>query len=202
MAALQSNLESAHQQLDQFKDKLSQLGQGSGDIDMPNFKPNQQKTKPFLKRLELGTNMQTARTNYFFPTTTDLGLSLGYRLGNKATAGIGISYKIGWGSGINHIHVTSEGIGLRSFLDMKLKGNFYLSGGYEENHQQPFNNFQVPAQDLRAWQHSGLVGASKMVSFTGKLIKKTKVQLLWDFLSYYQLPRTQPIKFRVGYVWR
>jgi len=199
MAALQSNLESAHQQLDQFKDKLSRLGQGSGDIDMPNFKPNQQKTKPFLKRLELGTNMQTARTNYFFPTTTDLGLSLGYRLGNKATAGIGASYKIGWGSGINHIHVTSEGMALRSFLDMKLKGNFYLSGGYEENYQQPFNNFQVPARDMRAWQHSGLIGASKMVSFSGKLIKKTKVQLLFDFLSFYQSPRTAPLKFRVGY---
>lgn len=198
MAALQSNLESAHQQLDQFKDKLSQLGGGSGDIDMPKFKPNDQKTKPFLKRLELGTNLQTTRTNYFFPTTTDIGLSLGYKLSNAGTAGIGVSYKIGWGSGINHIHVTSEGIGLRSFLDMKLKKNFYISGGYEENYQQPFNSFQ-DIRELHAWQHSGLIGLSKMVSFTSKVIKKTKVQLLWDFLSYYQLPRTQPIKFRVGY---
>ena len=198
MAALQSNLESAHQQLDQFKDKLSQLGGGSGDIDMPKFKPNNQKTKPFLKRLELGTNLQTTRSSYFFPTTTDIGLSLGYKLGNKGTAGIGISYKIGWGSSINHISVSSQGVGLRSFLDMKLKGNFYISGGYEENYQQPFNSFQ-DIRDLRAWQHSGLLGVSKMVSFTGKPIKKTKVQLLWDFLSYYQLPRTQPIKFRVGY---
>ncbi len=49
MAALQSNLESAHQQLDQFKDKLSSLGSGSGDMDMPDFKPNQQKTRSFLQ---------------------------------------------------------------------------------------------------------------------------------------------------------
>jgi hypothetical protein len=56
MAALQSSLQSAHEQLDQFKDKLSSLGGGSGDIDMPNFKPNDQKTKTFLKRLEVGAN--------------------------------------------------------------------------------------------------------------------------------------------------
>ncbi|MBS1600820.1 MAG: hypothetical protein JST75_21550 [Bacteroidetes bacterium] len=198
MAALQSNLESAHQQLDQFKDKLSALGNGSGDIDMPKFKPNDQKTKPFLKRLELGTNLQTTRTNYFFPTTTDIGLSLGYKLGNKGTAGIGASYKIGWGTGINHISISSQGVGLRSFLDMKLKKNFYISGGYEENYQQPFNSFQ-DIRELHSWQHSGLIGLSKMVSLKSKMIKKTKVQLLWDFLSYYQLPRTQPIKFRVGY---
>ncbi|HMH31997.1 MAG TPA: hypothetical protein VK543_03150, partial [Puia sp.] len=75
MASLQSSMESAHQQLDQFKDKLSALGGGSGDIDMPDFKPNNQKTKPFLKRLELGTNLQTTRSSYFFPTTTDIGWS-------------------------------------------------------------------------------------------------------------------------------
>ena len=79
MAALQSNLESAHQQLDQFKDKLAKLGGGSGDIDMPDFKPNNQKTHPFLKRLELGVNLQTTRANGFFPTTTDLGISLGWK---------------------------------------------------------------------------------------------------------------------------
>jgi len=198
ITALQSNLQSAHQQLDQLKDKINLLGGGSGDIEMPDFKPNNQKTKPFLKRLELGTNLQTTRANYFFPTTSDIGLSLGYKLSSKGVAGIGISYKVGWGTSINHIHVTSEGVGLRSFLDLKLKRNFYISGGYEYNFQQPFNSFQQ-VKNLNSWQHSGLIGISKMVSITGKLVKKTKVQFLWDFLSYYQVPRTQPIKFRVGY---
>ena len=198
MGALQSNLESAHQQLDQFKDKLNNFGSGSGDVAMPNFKPNNQKTKPFLKRLELGTNLQTTRANYFFPTTTDIGVSLGYKLSDKGIAGVGLSYKIGWGSGINHIHISSEGVGLRSFLDMKLKKNFYVSGGYEENYQQPFNSFQ-DIRDLHSWQQSGLIGLMKMVSIRNKVIKKTRLQLLWDFLSYYQVPRTQPLKFRVGY---
>jgi len=32
-----------------------------------------------------------------------------------------------------------------------------------------------------------------------KFLKKTKMQLLWDFMSYDQKPRTQPIVFRIGY---
>jgi hypothetical protein len=198
MAALQSNLESAHQQLDQFKDKLSKLGGGSGDMDMPDFKPNNQKTHPFLKRLELGANLQTTRANGYFPTTTDIGLSLGYKISDRSTVGIGGSYNIGWGKSINNIHVTSNGASLRSFIDVKMKKNFYLSGGYELNYQNAFTSLSQ-ISSVSDWSRSGLIGISKIVSLTGKTIKKTKVQLFWDFLSYYQIPRTQPIKFRVGY---
>ena len=50
-----------------------------------------------------------------------------------------------------------------------------------------------------AWQQSGLVGLSKILSLKTKVFKKTKLQLLWDFLCYEQVPRGQPIKFRIGY---
>jgi ATP-dependent protease HslVU (ClpYQ) peptidase subunit len=198
MAALQSNLESAHQQLDQFKDKLSKLGSGSGDMSMPDFKPNDQKTHSILKRLEIGTNFQTTRANYYFPTTTDFGLSIGYKLNDKSTIGVGGSYNVGWGQNINHIHITSNGASLRSFVDVKLKKNIYFSGGYELNYQQAFTSFSQ-ISSITDWSRSGLIGLSKMVSLPGKMIKKTKVQLFWDFLSYTQMPRTQPFKFRVGY---
>jgi hypothetical protein len=52
---------------------------------------------------------------------------------------------------------------------------------------------------LSKWQQSGLVGISKVISIKSKFFKKTKLQLLWDFLSYEQVPRTQALKFRVGY---
>ena len=45
----------------------------------------------------------------------------------------------------------------------------------------------------------GLIGLSKVIDVRSKFSKKTKVQLLWDFLSYQQIPRTQAIVFRVGY---
>jgi hypothetical protein len=198
LGALQSNLETAHEQLDQFKDKLSSLGGGSGDIDMPDFKPNNEKTHTFLKRLELGMNMQTTRANGWFPSTTDIGLSLGYKISNKSTIGIGGSYNIGWGTNINHIHFSSQGVSLRSFIDVQIKKNIYITGGYEESYTNPFTNW-TQLKTTTMWQQSGLIGLSKMVSLPGKVVKKTKVSILWDFLSYYQRPPTQAFVFRVGY---
>ena len=196
-AMLQSQVQAAQGELNKFKDKLNQLGGGSGDIEMPEFKPNNQKTKPFLQRLEYGSNFQTTRGSYGFPTTTDLGLSVGYKLNNKSTVGIGASYKEGLGNGFNHIKLSTEGMGLRSYFEYHLKKSFYATGGWEYNYQQP----SVQAQQLGVpnWQQSGLIGISKVVDIKSKIFKKTKVQLLWDFLSYSQPVRTQALKFRIGY---
>jgi hypothetical protein len=172
--------------------------------DLQGFKPNDQRTKTFWKRLEYGTNFQTTKSN-FFPVTTDIALSVGYKLNNKSTIGIGASYKLGWGENIKHISITQQGVGLRSFLDVKIKGSFYASGGFEYNYQplSPEVITNVASlgkwQDPTAWTRSGLIGISKIVSIKSKFFKKTKVQLLWDFLSYQQVPRIQPVKFRVGY---
>jgi len=197
-AALQSNLQSAESQLDGYKDKLSKLGSGSGDIDMPDFKPNEQKTKTFWKRLQYGTNFQTTRNNYYFPTVTDLGLSVGYKLSNSSTVGIGASYKIGWGNGIQHIALSSQGAGLRSYIDIKIKGSFSATGGLEYNYTTPFASYQQ-LRLLNDWTKSGLIGVTKTVSVKSRVFKKTKLSLLWDFLSYQQIPKTQAVVFRIGY---
>lgn len=195
---VQQNIQQAQAQLNQLKDKLNKFGGGSSDMDVPDFKPNEQRTKSFWKRLEYGTNLQSVKSSFFFPTTTDIGLSIAYKLSDKNSIGLGASYKMGWGKDIRHINITHEGIGLRSFVDVKLKGSFYASGGFEYNYQQPFRSLtQIDEAD--EWQQSGLVGISKIVSLKSKLFKKTKIQLLWDVLSYQQVPKTQAIKFRVGY---
>ncbi|OQP67840.1 hypothetical protein [Niastella populi] len=201
---LQQNIQAAQTQLSQLKDKVNKLGgSGSGDLDMPDFKPNNQRTKSFWQRLEYGTNLQTAKNN-FFPTTSDLGLSVGYKLTDKSTVGIGASYKMGWGQDIKHIAITHQGMGLRSYLDVKLKGSFYASGGLEYNYQpissdSTSSNSGMHWDQISSWNKSGLIGISKIVSIKSKFFKKTKLQLMWDFLSYQQVPRTQPVKFRVGY---
>jgi hypothetical protein len=198
MAALQSSLQTAHDGLVKFKDKLSSLGSGSGDMTMPDFKPNNQKTKTFLKRLEYGVDIQTTKANVYFPSTTNIGLSLGYKISNKATIGVGGSYNIGWGTSIQHVHFTSQGVSLRSFIDFQIKKNIYVTGGFEETYATPFTSF-AQLQTTTMWQRSGLIGLSKMISLPGKVVKKTKVSLLWNFLSYYELPHPQAILFRVGY---
>jgi hypothetical protein len=202
---LQQNMQAAQAQLNTLKDKINKLGGAGADMDIKDFKPNNQKTKSFWNRLEYGTNLQTQKSNNFFPTTSDIGLSVGYKLTDKSIIGIGGSYKVGWGKDIRNIAISSQGAGLRSFLDVKLKGSFFASGGYEYNYQPLTVDGAAPPSvatanlSQMAWQESGLVGVSKVVSLKSKTFKKTKVQLFWDFLSYQQKPRTQALKFRVGY---
>jgi hypothetical protein len=193
---VQQNIQMAQEKLTQLKDQITRLG--GSDLDIPDFKPNHQKTRSFFKRLEFGSNLQSTKSNFFFPTTTDLGISVGFKINDQSVIGIGSSYKIGWGTDIQHIDISHQGVGIRSFLDWKIKGSFYASGGFEYNYQKPFASPQQ-LYNLNAWQQSGLVGVSKIISFKSKLFKKTKAQLLWDFLSYQQMPRTQAIKFRFGY---
>jgi hypothetical protein len=60
MQQFQQNIQSAQSQLGQLKNKLTQSGGGSSDDIMPEgFKPNGQKTKSVLERIELGTNVQS-----------------------------------------------------------------------------------------------------------------------------------------------
>jgi hypothetical protein len=196
--ALQQNIQAAHGQLDELKNKVMQAGGGGSDAEMPDFKPNNQKTKSFLQRIELGTNFQTSSSNQFFPVTSDIGLSVGYKANDKSIIGIGASYKLGLGSNWNNIKFTHQGIGLRSFIDWKLKGSFFLAGGYEMNYRTQFNSFNQ-LKNYSQWQASGLMGLSKVVDMKSKFFKKTKVQLLYDFLWKQQVPRGQQVNFRVGY---
>jgi hypothetical protein len=197
---LRGNLQAAQGQLSALKNKFSSLSQGSygnaGDGDLPSFKPNGQKTKPFLQRLEWGANIQSQKARYFFPVTSDIGLSLGYKINDGASIGLGASYKIGWGRNWSNISITHQGIGLRSYVEYKIKGAFFLSGGYEMNYRSAFKTIDQ-LKDYSAWQRSGLIGLSKKYSVSKKL--KGDMKLLWDFLSYQQTPRTQAILFRIGY---
>lgn len=193
---LRANLQAAQSQLTALKDKVAKYGGSSSEEELPDFKPNGQKTKSFLSRLEVGTNLQTQKARWSFPVTSDLGLSLGYKLNDKSIVGIGASYKLGLGTGWNNLELSHQGVGLRSFLEYKLKGSFFLSGGYEQNYQSTFYSMQQ-LRDYSAWQKSGLIGVSKKYKVSKKL--KGSMQLLWDFLSYEQIPRTQAIVFRIGY---
>ncbi len=198
-AQFQQNLQAAQSQLNELKDKILKSGGGNSDAEMPEgFKPNNQKTKSFLKRIELGTNIQSQKSTGFLPVTSDIGVSAGYKLNDNSIVGVGASYKMGWGRNIQHIRISHQGISARSFIDWKLKGSLWVSGGFEMNYRSEFRNFTV-LQNYSAWQQSGLIGISKTVPVKSKFFKKTSLKLLWDFLSYQQVPRTQPVVFRVGY---
>jgi hypothetical protein len=81
---------------------------------------------------------------------------------------------------------------------VKIKGSFFASGGFEYNYTTPFRSMQQ-LHKWDDWTRSGLIGISKTVSVKSRVFKKTKLQLLWDFLSYQQTPKTQAFLFRIGY---
>jgi hypothetical protein len=195
----QQNISGAQAQLKKLQNSITGFGRrGSDDIMPEGFKPNSQKSKSVLQRIEVGTNFQTQKGSNYFPNNTDLGLSLGYKLNDKSIIGIGASYKMGMGRGWDAIKFTSEGGGLRSFIDWKIKGSFWISGGFEMNYRSAFNRFDQ-LRNYSSWQRSGLIGISKSMPIKTRFFKKTKIQMLWDFLSYQQIPKTQPIVFRIGY---
>jgi hypothetical protein len=186
-------------QVSQWKEKLSSLGSGStgnGQPAIPNFTPNDQKTKTFLKRLEYGFNVQTTKSSSLFPVTSNFALTLGYKINSGNTVGIGASYLMGWGSDIHHIGLSSQGMGFRTFADIRLKGSLYVSGGGELNYESVFNSLKI-LNNYSAWQKSLLLGLTKKYS-VGKNLNGN-IQLLYDFLYRSEIPNNQPFVFRIGY---
>lgn len=130
ITAVRQNMQQAQSMLNELKTKLNSYG-GNGDADMPHFKPNTQKTKSLLNRLEWNANLQTGRGTGVLPNMADVAAGIGYKLSDKKIIGFQVAYKMGLGNGLNNIRLTTEGISYRSYLDMRFKGSFWLSGGYE-----------------------------------------------------------------------
>jgi len=190
------NMQAAQAQLNEYKDKLLKSPTGSGD--MPDFKPNLQKTKTFKQRLEFGSDFQFAKSNTLMPTTMDLAFTAGYKLNDKSVAGIGAAYKMGLGS-IDRIRFSTQGLSLRSFIDWKLKKSFFITGGWEMNYLSVLPPSPTVVKYNDNWQQSALAGISKKIKVKTKWFKQTKLQLLYDFLAKQHLPVSQPLLFRVGY---
>lgn len=181
--------------LNEWKNKLSKLG-GMGNKNLPDFKSNSQRTKTFRQRLEFGTDLQFGKRVNYMPATSDIGIKVGYKLNDKSSAGIGVNYKVGLGKGFNNIKITSEGLGLRTYLKWKVKNLFDVQGGSEWNYMLRFSKIEQ-LKNSKAWQQSALIGLSRSYNVSNKL--KGNIQILYDFLYSTHLPRTQPLVFRFGY---
>lgn len=195
MEQVRENMQAAQAQLQQLKDKL--IKSGANDAGMPDFKPNTQKTKTFKQRLEFGSNLQFSKVNGFIPATADIAFTAGYKLNDKSIAGLGVSYKAGLGN-IQHIHISNQGVGLRSFIDWKLKKQLYVSGGFEMNYNAQFKSIDA-LKAYNSWQQSGLIGLAKKINIKTKWFKGSKMQLLYDILASKHIPVSQPVIFRIGY---
>jgi hypothetical protein len=180
---------------ERLKNKVNQLG-GMGENDVPDFRPNNQKTKSLRNRLEYGTDLQFGKSTNFLPGMSNIGLHLGYKLNDKSSVGIGGAYRLGLGDGWNNVNITHQGIGLRSYINWKIKGSFYVQGGSEWNYNSEFKNIQQ-LKSHSLWQQSAVLGISKKYQISKKL--KGNVQAMFDFLYRQHVPHSQPVLFRFGY---
>ncbi len=181
--------------LDQLTDRLP-LGGKQGEKEIPGFTPNSQRNKTFRQRIEVGSDFQFGKSHQLLPTTATTGLTVGYKINDKSSAGIGMNYLLGLGNGWQNIRLTSEGIGFRSYVKWKFKGSFYLQAGGEWNYMMRFAGIEE-LKKARNWQQATLIGLSKQYMISKKV--KGNVQLLYNLLHYQNQPRTQPLVIRLGY---
>lgn len=118
----QQQMQGVQQQLGQLQNNVTRLDGGNSDLVMPDFKVNPEKTKTFLKRFEFGFNIQANNANNLAPSISDLALSVAYKINSYASAGVAISYKLGLGKPIDHIRISNEGCGFRSFFRDQSEG--------------------------------------------------------------------------------
>jgi hypothetical protein len=177
------------------KARLLFIGSGNEENGMPG--PSQQggQRSSAGRRIVSDINFQVHRTTVI---TTDIGLGIGYKLNDRSILGLGAAYKVGLGKSIQQLSFSHQGISFRSFVDWKVNNGLFISGGYERHYLGDFKKIGL-LLDRDAWQHSGLMGVTKTIQYSSGMLKRTKLQLLWDFLSYQQTPRAQPLVFRMGY---
>jgi len=178
-----------------LKTKIAKYGGGSSTTAVPDFQPNSQHNKSLWKRLEYGINIQSTHTRPLLPATTDLALTIGYKVSDRLVFGVGGGLKFGWGEPFEHISLSGQGASIRSYLNWKMKGSWWLAGGYEANYYNAFSELAqlIPVQ---SWQRSALIGIQKTYK-VGKRIGN--IQLLYNLLYQQEIPQPQPLIFRVGY---
>jgi hypothetical protein len=198
-------VQDAQAQMSQLNNKATKPGSSGNDMNMPDFKPNMQKTKTFLQRMEFGSDIQFEKNNSLMPAIADIAVSAGYKLNDKSIAGLGASYKIGMGT-LHHIELSTQGVGLRSFLEWKFKKQVFITGGFEMNNYPAIAGITVitaasAGKTLQAgvWQKSGLIGLTKKMNVKAQKFKATSIQVLYDMLYNTHVPRSQPFVFRMGY---
>lgn len=159
------------------------------------FKPNTQRSKLFRQRILYDYNLQWERQNQIYPTTAAIGLSMGYKLNDLSSFGVGFDYRGGIGS-INKLSFSHQGIALRVFADYKFIRSFALYSGADWVRNQTASNTKLnPTQ----WQLNGSIGLKKQITKAGKSKRKGYVILTYDWYQSNPVPQATRFKIRYGF---
>jgi hypothetical protein len=172
------------------------------DIHKPSFKINPMRGLPFWKRIEKQYNFQTTRATVDGqPAILQLSAMAGFRQSPRLSYGIGVVEATGLGQNWTNLHLSFQGIGLRSYAAWQWQYGIGAYGGYERLYKQAaFGNNTTVDQPLTPSPHSTtsysesmLIGLTKSYHINDKW--NGQVQLLYD-IWWQQKGLQSPIMIR------
>ncbi|PWS32251.1 hypothetical protein [Pedobacter paludis] len=164
--------------------------------EIPTNEPNEMKNKKFLKRLELGYNLQPTRGSKYFPSMYDIAVQAAYKLSKKGSIGFGAYYKLGLGAPIKNISFSHRGFGIRAFAEYQLRGVLFFNAGIDLDRTNPFKAF-TELYRYSSWKCSGLAGLGLKLPTGNK--SKQQLMLLCDLTEWLDYrSKGIPLKMRIG----
>lgn len=116
----------------QAQSKLSKAKKGVGQIksvkDIFKVKSDELVGKKFYERLVPGLTTQVYNKDYF---QMDVALQVGYRLMPRLTAGVGVTYRLGFDKQFEYFVHSEEIYGGRVYVDFAIKSGVFLHGEFE-----------------------------------------------------------------------
>ena len=159
------------------------------NTEKPAFKVNPMRGLPFRKRIEKQYSWQTPRPSAdgTQPAIVTPSVMFGFKHTPKLMYGLGAASSFGLGQSWQNVHLSFQGIGLRSFTTWKWQYGIGAYAGYERMYKQFVftNNAQNTATDVPNNPHSTsdyneslLVGLTKSYKMNSKY--NGAIQVLYD----------------------
>jgi hypothetical protein len=181
-------------------DKLSRLKakipDPEGAIDLFAKRQQFMKGKPIAERILPGIVFQFQKQQSFW---LDLNPSIGFKISGRWLAGIGWNERLAYNFDEREWNKASRIYGLRSFLQFKIKKNFWLKADVE-NMNSPVHAMPVMTSEIvgRDWIWSYFAGIRKDFQFSKRF--RANVQTLYNIYNPdKRSPYTNRLNIRIGF---
>ena len=184
----QKDISGAKTEIASTASNLKGTRQGARQGARLSFKPNPMRGLPLTKRLEktYSWNVRRADASTRTPASLEGAAMIGFKHTPKLSYGIGLAVVLGLGKDWNNIHLSMEGIGLRSYAAWQWQWGIGGYAGYERLHKKAlFQSGEETISPLYPQKHSTekynesvLLGLTKSYRINSKW--NGAVQVLYD----------------------
>lgn len=191
-AGQQQALTAAMDKMTKLKTKYSSL---DSLTNLPRFKPNQMKGKPFIERIVPGITFQVQKST---TVLIDYCPLIGYRITDRLSVGLGWNERIGVTKSWDFT-IAERIYGLRSFVEFKITKGLSAKVDVEKmNTLVPTSLVNYADERGRAWIWSAFVGIKKQYKFSKHV--KGNFQFLYNLYDDHDSsPYTQRFNVRFGF---